>query len=219
MQDMVMDKNENMTETLKAEEVQSSGIEKNGVRKIGLVEKLIPFFFGISVFLLDQLTKMLVIKNIPYRTVYASFFGDLLRIIHVRNLGAAFSMGGGLPEGLRTLLLSIIPVVILLLVMGVYFRSKTFTWFQCWMICGVTGGGFGNLYDRIYRAEGVVDFIDVKFFGLFGMERFPTFNIADSFIMVCGILLMISFFLQTKRESKKSAGTENSTQNNQEKKE
>ena len=39
---------------------------------------------------------------------------------------------------------------------------------------GIVGGGLGNLVDRFFRKEGVVDFIDVKFYGLFGLERWPT---------------------------------------------
>jgi len=52
------------------------------------------------------------------------------------------------------------------------------------------------LLDRFFRAEGVVDFIDVKFFGLFGLERWPTFNVADSAIVVCGAGLFIALFIQ-----------------------
>lgn len=164
--------------------------------------KLIPVFFGIGVFLIDQLTKWLVVKFIPLYTIKFQVFGDFLQIIHVRNLGAAFSIGGSLPQTLRSILLAAVPVIILVIVMIVYFRNNTFTWFQRWLICGVAGGGFGNLFDRIFRKDGVVDFIDVKFYGLFGFERFPTFNMADSFIMVCGILLMISFFVQISKEKK-----------------
>jgi len=164
--------------------------------------KLVPVFFGIGVFLIDQITKWLVVTYIPTYTVKMQFFGDFLRIVHVRNLGAAFSVGGSLPETLRTILLAAVPVIILVLVMVVYFRNNTFSWLQRWLICGVAGGGFGNLFDRIFRKEGVVDFIDVKFYGLFGFERFPTFNMADSFIMVCGILLLISFLVQMRKEKK-----------------
>lgn len=169
--------------------------------------KLIPVFFGIGVFLIDQLTKWLVVKFIPLYTIKFQVFGDFLQIIHVRNLGAAFSIGGSLPQTLRSILLAAVPVIILVIVMIVYFRNNTFTWFQRWLICGVAGGGFGNLFDRIFRKDGVVDFIDVKFYGLFGFERFPTFNMADSFIMVCGILLMISFFVQISKEKKAAKKT------------
>jgi signal peptidase II len=61
---------------------------------------------------------------------------------------------------------------------------------------GILGGGLGNLADRIFRPAGVVDFIDVKFFGIFGFERWPTFNIADSAIVVCGILLLFTMLFQ-----------------------
>ena len=172
--------------------------------------KLIPVFFGIGVFLFDQITKWLVVKYIPLYSVKMQFFGDFLQIVHVRNLGAAFSVGGNLPQMLRSILLAAIPLVILVLVMVIYFRNNTFTWLQRWLICGVAGGGFGNLFDRVFRKDGVIDFIDVKFYGLFGFERFPTFNMADSFIMVCGILLMISFFVQVRKEKKnKEKNTKN----------
>lgn len=166
---------------------------ENNQIKPGIKEKLIPFCFCLGVFLLDQLTKTLVVKYIPIYTVKASFFGDFLRIIHVRNLGAAFSIGGNLPETLRKIFLSLIPFVVLVMVVVIYFRNNEFTKFQRWMICGIAGGGFGNVFDRVFRAEGVVDFIDFKFYGLFGFQRFPTFNVADSFVCVCGVLLLISF--------------------------
>ena len=127
---------------------------------------------------------------------------DFLQIVHVRNLGAAFSVGGNLPQIVRSILLAVVPLAVLILAMVIYFRNNTFTYVQRWFICGVAGGGFGNLFDRFFRKDGVVDFIDVKFYGLFGFERFPTFNMADSFIMVCGILLMISFFVQVRKEKK-----------------
>ena len=62
------------------------------------VNKFIPIILLVLVVILDQLTKALVVKNIPLTypvTVAASFFGDFLRIIHVCNPGIAFSIGQG----------------------------------------------------------------------------------------------------------------------------
>ena len=59
-------------------------------KKETLAHKLIPLIFLVGVFAFDQITKFLVVKNIPLYTIKFSFFGDLLRIVHVRNLGAAF---------------------------------------------------------------------------------------------------------------------------------
>lgn len=164
--------------------------------------KLLPLVLTVIVFVLDQGSKLLIIKNIPPYTIGASFFGDFLRIIHVYNPGIAFSMGNGLPDTLRSLLFAIIPLVVLVVVLGIYFRNDDFTFFQRWAVAGIIGGGLGNIYDRFFRSEGVVDFIDVKFYGLFGLERWPTFNIADAAVLICGFLLIISFIRAMIQESK-----------------
>jgi len=161
----------------------------------------------ILVVVLDQLTKYLIVKNIPLTfppTIGKAFFGDFLRIIHVCNPGIAFSIGQGLSVTLRALLFRAVPLVVLSLVLFVYFKNNDFSSVTRWAIMGIAGGGFGNLIDRFFRTEGVVDFIDVKFYGIFGMDRWPTFNVADAAVVVCGILLIISFMISSKEiESKK----------------
>lgn len=49
----------------------------------------------------------------------------------------------------------------------------------------IMGGIWGNCFDRIFRSEGVVDFIRINF-----LQTIPIFNIADVFIYV-GILCII----------------------------
>ena len=58
-----------------------------------LKSKLLPLSLALFVIILDQITKTLVVKNIPIYTIGAEFFGDFLRIIHVSNTGVAFSVG------------------------------------------------------------------------------------------------------------------------------
>jgi signal peptidase II len=169
-----------------------------------LKTKLWPISLAALVILLDQITKILVVKNIPLYTIGTSFFGDFLRIVHVANTGVAFSVGATWSETARHLLFSLIPLIVIGIVIAIYFRNNTWTKLQRWAIMGIVGGGFGNLIDRFFRAEGVVDFIDVKFYGLFGMERWPTFNVADSAVVVCGIMLIISFLITSVKESKSS---------------
>lgn len=167
-----------------------------------LKSKLLPLILTLLVILVDQITKALVVKFIQPYTIGAQFFGDFLRIIHVYNTGVAFSFGAGWSDIARKVLFSAIPVIILILVLVIYFRNNDFTGLQRWAIAGIVGGGFGNIIDRIFRSKGVVDFIDVKFYGLFGLERWPVFNIADSAVVVCGILLIISFIIAIFAESK-----------------
>lgn len=168
-----------------------------------LIKKLLPLILMVAVILLDQLTKALVVKYIKPHSVGFSMFGDLLRFIHVYNPGIAFSLGNTLSQSFRNILFAALPLLVLVLVLVIYFRNDDFSNFQRWTIAGILGGGFGNIIDRIFREKGVVDFIDVKFFGIFGFERWPTFNIADSAVVVCGIMLIISFICGIVKERSK----------------
>lgn len=177
--------------------------------------KFLPFLLTAAIVAADQITKFLIVRHIQLWGVGAFFGGDIhdaiLRIVHVANMGVAFSVGSTLSETARRFLFAIMPLVVIALVIAVYFRNDTFTRLQRWCIAGICGGGLGNLIDRFFRSEGVVDFIDFKFFGIFGLERWPTFNVADASVVVCGILLVISF-AQTVADEKKSTeatGSEN----------
>ena len=163
-------------------------------------DKKLPFILTLGVVLIDQLTKWLVTVFIPMNGIGASFMGGFLRIIHARNTAIAFSIGTGMSQNFKMVFFSLLPLVILGLIAFYLFKTDTLTHLQRWAACGILGGGAGNLVDRIFRPLGVVDFIDVKFYGLFGLDRWPTFNIADSAIVVCGFLLVISF-LSTKKNS------------------
>ncbi|HEY9055187.1 MAG TPA: signal peptidase II [Rectinemataceae bacterium] len=142
--------------------------------------------------LADQLTKAWVLKTITLNSVGFRFWGDFLWIVHTRNLGIAFSIGDGLNGVLRTGLFIILPLIFLVLAVLYCARSKDMTGFQRLAISILAGGGFGNLIDRILRPDGVVDFISFKFYGILGMERFPTFNVADMCISVGAVLVLLS---------------------------
>ena len=177
-----------------------------------LKSKLLPISLAVFVIILDQITNILVMKNIPLYTIGAHFFGDFLRIIHVANTGVAFSVGATWSDTARRFLFSLIPLIVIGIVVAIYFRNNTWTKLQRWSIMGIVGGGLGNLIDRFFRAEGVVDFIDVKFYGLFGLERWPTFNVADSAVVVCGLILVISFIVTSVKESKNNENAEKENQ-------
>ena len=157
-----------------------------------------PLILVFSIIIADQVTKVIVVQTIPLITEGGPIIhvvGDFLRLIHARNLGIAFSLGDTLPQELRSVLFVLLPALVLAVLMLYYWRSDELTTLQRWAVAGIVGGGFGNLIDRVFRAQGVVDFLDVKFYGLFGMARWPTFNIADASVVVCGILLVASMFI------------------------
>lgn len=160
--------------------------------------RLTPLFLVPLIVLVDQVSKILIVKWIEPYTVGASFFDGVLRIIHTRNTAIAFSIGRNLPDNVRFALFTILPAVFLLLLLVYYVRSDDFSLLQRWAFAGIIGGGIGNIIDRILRPDGVVDFIDVKIFGLLGMERWPTFNVADSSVVVAGIVLMASLLVEQR---------------------
>lgn len=140
-------------------------------------------FLWMSIFVLgivsvDQLTKFLVVQNIPLHTQVDAVPG-LFSLTYVRNTGAAFSSF----QGMQWLFL----VIFLLLTAAVFYeyfkKPMPFTRLERWTIAAVYGGGLGNMIDRL-RLNYVVDMINLDFMS------FPVFNVADCFI-TCGCILLL----------------------------
>jgi signal peptidase II len=167
---------------------------------------LLPFLLTLAIVIADQITKYFVVAYIEpvyERGFHIEVIGEILRLIHARNPGIAFSIGSDLPLLARRALFTVFPLAVIVALTVYYVRSgESFSTLERWSVAGIIGGGIGNLIDRIFRPEGVVDFVDVKFYGLFGLERWPTFNVADASVVVCGTLLVVSILLaEVRRES------------------
>lgn len=164
-----------------------------------LRKPLAPFILTAGVLALDQISKIAVVAAVKPGRIAWRAFGDFFWLVHQKNTGAAFSMGDGLAEPLRVAILIVVPLALMAALCVYYFKTDELTKVQRWALCGIVGGGLGNIIDRIARPDGVIDFLSVKFYGLFGLERWPTFNVADSAVVVCGILLVVSgFFVAPK---------------------
>jgi len=163
--------------------------------------RLLPLILAPIIVITDQVSKAVVLSMLPYgRPV--EVLGDFFRLTLVQNPAIAFSIGHGLPAELRRPLFLVLPLAVVAIILIYYLRTAELTQLQRWLVAAVLGGGVANFVDRVFRPAGVVDFIDVKFYGLFGLARFPTFNVADSSVVVGGILLLLSFLrdeLRTKR--------------------
>ena len=155
----------------------------------------LPFILTFLVILADQVSKLLVLKLASDGGVITSFFGDFLRIVLVYNTGAAFSLGNNFAPVLHFIVLKLLPLVVIIGFIPLYFKAD-FTLFERYILASILGGGIGNLIDRFFRTKGVVDFIDVKFYGLFGLDRWPTFNIADSVVVFSLALLILNYLFK-----------------------
>jgi signal peptidase II len=161
--------------------------------------KFLPLILTGGVILLDQLTKWIVTRTLAYgRPV--EVVGDFLRLVYVKNPNIGFSIGRGLGGGGRFVLARILPLIVVAIMFVYYLVARDLTRFQRWVVAAVLGGGLGNYVDRIFLRGEVVDFIDLKFFGIFGLERWPTFNLADATLVVSGILLLASFLWSGERK-------------------
>ena len=158
------------------------------------MQYLLMALFGALIVGADQLTKYLVVENIPlYGSVDA--VPGLFHLTYVQNTGAAFSSFEG-----QQWLFALIFVVFTVLIFWEYFKKPMpFTRFERWMIAAIYGGGLGNMIDRI-RLGYVVDMIKTEFID------FAIFNVADCFITCGCIALMVSLAFFNKefwKEDKK----------------
>lgn len=168
-----------------------------------LPERLLPLVLTAAVVAVDQVVKALVVRYLPYgRPV--PVIGEFLRFTHVTNTAIAFSIGRGLADPARLVLAMIVPLVVMALLLLYFLFGRDLTRAQRWVLAAILGGGLGNHVDRIFRGRAVIDFVDVKFYGIFGLERWPVFNVADSTVVVAGITLLISYLLSGAREPRKA---------------
>jgi len=167
-------------------------------------KKLVPLLLTGLVIILDQVTKTFIVTNWPREgTLIKDVFDNgIVLIYHARNKAIAFSLGENIPEQFRLVLFVIVPILVLAFLIWYYFNTSWFSQLQRWVIAGIIGGGMGNIIDRIFRKDGVVDFVSVKFYGIFGMERWPTFNVADSSVVVCCCILLVTMIIPGNSGSK-----------------
>lgn len=168
--------------------------------KPSLSLRLWPLITAALLILIDQITKALIIGAIPVGTVAWSWGDDFLWLVHQRNTGVAFSLGNWLPDWVRSIFFIAVPLVVLAGLAVFSWKDKTLTVLQRWGLGFIIGGGLGNIVDRIFRPEGVVDFLSVRLYGFLGMERFATFNVADSSVTVGGALIVLSLLLGRRRK-------------------
>lgn len=143
-------------------------------------------FVGIAstVILLDQITKMVVLKTIGLYESIPVIHG-FFNLTHIRNPGGAFGfMASG---NLQVRAFLFLGVSMFALVLIIYFYKSiplTHRLLRA-ALSMIFGGAVGNIIDRI-RFREVVDFLDFYM----GSYHWPAFNVADSAITV-GITVLI----------------------------
>ena len=145
---------------------------------------------AVTVVVLDQLTKWYIKENVALHTSIP-VVDSLFNIVHVRNPGGAFNLLSQASDAVRIPFFAVATVVAIAAL--VYF-IRQIPASQPWLlfaVAGVLGGAVGNFIDRVAYGE-VIDFLDVYW----GAYHWPAFNVADSFISIgVVVLLLYSIFV------------------------
>ncbi len=139
---------------------------------------------------LDQISKAIVRAKIPFYGEWMpiEWLAPYFRFVNWENTGAAFGLfqSGGL-------VFAILAVVISIFIIYYYPQIPLNETLSRIAMAMQMGGALGNLVDRIVFGP-VTDFIAVG--------EFPVFNIADSSITIGVGLLILSLWVNERREKK-----------------
>ncbi len=161
-----------------------------------------PYFVIAGVvLLLDQITKMLAHAHLRGASAVEIIPG-LFNLVYSRNRGGLFGYFANLTDPWRTILLTLLPLIAIGLITLFIVRSDEAHRPTRIGLGLILGGAVGNLIDRLVRGE-VIDFLDVYasserlaawLVKTFGTAHWPTFNVADSAIVVGAGLLILDMF-------------------------
>jgi len=136
---------------------------------------------------IDQGTKAIVVANQATLASGISIVPGFNLVMH-RNDGVAFGLLGGAPRwGLIVLSLAICGWLAVMLV-----RSSCSI--ETLAYGAIIGGAIGNITDRL-RHNAVTDFLDIYI----GSAHWPTFNMADVFVLAGVGLLLIAPWWSSRR--------------------
>ena len=154
------------------------------------------FFINLSfillIFLLDRISKIYVIDLDKKFLGTEMFSSKFLNVSLTWNEGIAFGL---FSFGEKTLY-NILTIIILIIILAIGFMIIKSEGFKKYSLLMILAGGLGNVFDRIFY-KAVPDFIDFHV----GNFHWFIFNVADIFITVGIIFLIILEFTDNNKES------------------
>ena len=185
------------------------------LKKTFTKENMKKFFFSfiwlaVLIFVLDIVSKWIVIKHFGAENAGYSGRVEVIKnffyIIFTTNEGAAWSIGSSS---------RVLWIVISILLTGglIAYYVKKMSSMGKWMRAAfalMIAGAFGNLIDRCFYWEnttgfsGVVDWLDFYL----PTGEFPTFNIADSALVVGVGILIVLLIIELIRDAMKKSEAE-----------
>ncbi len=164
------------------------GSEKLNKLLIGFI--ILVFCFG-----LDRLSKIYILNILNNEGQVDFYINQYLNIYLVWNTGIGFGLFSSDDKLLYNIFTVIIVVINLVILYFVLIESKIKSFF----LMMILGGSLGNLFDRVYY-RAVPDFIDLNYAGY----HWFIFNVADIFISIGIICLILSEFIFYKKKDEKN---------------
>lgn len=156
------------------------------------IKRMILCFMSVVILVfIDQYTKYIAVIKLKDNEPFA-IIKNILEFYYLPNgnTGAAFGMLKG-----HQLLFTIIALLVSALLVFIIYRipaEKKYN-FLIIILLMIISGGVGNMLDRI-KQNYVVDFI------YFRIIDFPIFNVADMYVSVATVLLIVSILFVYKDE-------------------
>ena len=135
---------------------------------------------------LDIVSKQLVISGMELEQAISVIPG-VFDLRYIRNYGAAFSI----MQNKRIFLIAVTVVMMAALCVYAVKMGNRISKAERIALAMIVGGGIGNLIDRVFFGY-VTDFLDIHII--------PIFNVADCFVTVGCILLVIAVLSEKKEE-------------------
>ncbi len=145
------------------------------------------------VFAADRVSKWLIetrVSAADRHPVIPGFFD----IVRSENRGVAFGIFNDSTSEWRTVLLVAATVAAVVMISVMLWKARTLDRGTLWGLALVLGGAAGNVFDRILWGR-VTDFLAIYI----GHYEWPTFNVADSAIVIGSGLLMLDLFRQKRQ--------------------
>jgi len=162
-------------------------------RRIAL---LFGLLIALAVVLIDQLTKYLVLNYIlsEYAAIVLTPF---FAVVRAWNTGVSFSMFNNWGINGVYILSGVALIIVAILLVWLKNEHNKVTQLALGFIIG---GALGNVIDRI-RLGAVFDFLDFYI----GDHHWPAFNMADSFICIGAVIIVIQGIMSGNPDKRKGA--------------
>ena len=150
---------------------------------------IIVFIFVTLTFLIDRVSKILIIKKTNEIGRDQIFSSKFINFELIWNKGIAFGLFS-LSDGLSYKLITVLIIFIVIILIYFILRSRGYEKFGLMLILG---GALGNLFDRIFY-NAVPDFIDLHV----NSYHWFIFNVADIFISIGVFIMIMTEFINKK---------------------